>query len=889
MTNKTFGSGYFGEWIEDEHGLPAYRYTCDQINDAKAITPMNELWRAKTDHLHQVGNDRLVGVASNYGYIQVRQDEGSPKFLNEYDPKNGQYAGGLGYLTDGKDILSTFYPGSGESFDRIFGIGYFRKTVSGNGLSADQVIFAPFGDDPLLISQVTITNSRNDPVDLRWIEYWGCWMYQFSIKTYGKAIFKKNISLTRELRREFSKEFTRDFKLLDNNSGLLELKAHESQKEIPEREYPRAVMEDKNPPNIFLLSLDSPADAINSNGAKFFGNGGVESPEGIKVPLANDISNTDLDSAMLIERKIHLNAGESTTLYFSYGYLPKDFEIDTLINKYKKDLANLWIQSSKSWKKDRIELKIPNESWVDRELTWHNYYLRSAMTYDSYFREHILSQGHVYQYIIGFQGASRDPLQHVMPFIYSQPEIVKEILRYTLKTIDKNGEIPYGITGSGKIMPAPFKPSDLEMWLLWCCSEYILVTRDTEFLEEIIPSYPIYKRNSVKAPVKDVLLCCYKHFTEICGVGKHGLQRLSNGDWNDAAVIGHVPEEKHNEVRKLGESVLNAAMATYTLDIYAEMLDFLNDKEPAKLIHEYANTQRSAVKAQWMGKWFRRGWLTEEYGWFGEDQLWLEPQPWAIIGGSADLEQCKTLVKSINELVRTSKIGARLVSKGIEMMWREVGMRVNGGIWPSINGTLIWALSLVDEDMAWDEWKKNTLAVHAESFPDVWYGIWSGPDTYNSDISKYPGQTHFCKYWLTKDPKDEQMMKEDLAGAINWTDFPVMNLHPHAWPIYNTINLIGLKATKDGLEFAPSLPKDEYKFSSPLVGFEKSKEGYSGWYAPNSAGSWKIIVKLSNEEINRYNKIEINNKEETIVKDGNKIVFSGTSAPDEPLSWKIKK
>ena len=82
MTEKAFGSGYFGEWIEDEFGLPAYHYTCDQINDLKAITPMNEAWRSKTDHIHQVGNDRLVGIASNYGHIQVRQDEGSPKFLN---------------------------------------------------------------------------------------------------------------------------------------------------------------------------------------------------------------------------------------------------------------------------------------------------------------------------------------------------------------------------------------------------------------------------------------------------------------------------------------------------------------------------------------------------------------------------------------------------------------------------------------------------------------------------------------------------------------------------------------------------------------------------------------------------------------------------------------
>ncbi len=30
---KAYGSGYFGEWIQDEFGLPAFHYTCDQVKD----------------------------------------------------------------------------------------------------------------------------------------------------------------------------------------------------------------------------------------------------------------------------------------------------------------------------------------------------------------------------------------------------------------------------------------------------------------------------------------------------------------------------------------------------------------------------------------------------------------------------------------------------------------------------------------------------------------------------------------------------------------------------------------------------------------------------------------------------------------------------------------
>ena len=111
--SKPYGSGHFGEWITDQFGLPAYRYTCNQITDPKAVTPVHKQWRGPTDHTHQVGNDRIIAAVSNFGYVQVRQDEGSPKFLNDYFPEQSHFGGGIGFLTDGEQVLSTYYPGQG--------------------------------------------------------------------------------------------------------------------------------------------------------------------------------------------------------------------------------------------------------------------------------------------------------------------------------------------------------------------------------------------------------------------------------------------------------------------------------------------------------------------------------------------------------------------------------------------------------------------------------------------------------------------------------------------------------------------------------------------------------------------------------------------------------
>jgi hypothetical protein len=88
--------------------------------------------------------------------------------------KKGHYGAGIGFLTDVKEVLSTYYPGNAASFERILGEGYFRKTVKSQRYEIDQDIFAPFGDDPVLLSTATLTNHGSEAANLRWVGYWGC-------------------------------------------------------------------------------------------------------------------------------------------------------------------------------------------------------------------------------------------------------------------------------------------------------------------------------------------------------------------------------------------------------------------------------------------------------------------------------------------------------------------------------------------------------------------------------------------------------------------------------------------------------------------------------------------------------------------------------------------
>jgi hypothetical protein len=887
--SKAYGSGHFGEWIDDEFGLPAFRYQCDQTKDPRAVTQVQPGLLSATDHIHQVGNDRVVAVVSNYGYVSVRQDEGAPKFLNEHCPARGHYGGDIGWLTDGSEALCTY----GSNFERVFGVGYFRKKVASGNYEVDQAIIAPFGDDPVLLSQVTITNRSKSVAKLRWIEYWGCQVYQFSFRSFVEQFAGGSIV---DVRHKLGDRFTHKFEPLDSNAGLLEtkqflgrtpqeetlwqrmngnLKAHPNAFLTAQQDsVPEASFDDLNPPSTFLVSLDAAASAVTTNAAKFFGAGGVSNPTGLSHALDGDLTATGTESGLLLERTVELKPGEHRTLYFLYGYLPEGAELKPLITKYRATASSVWKESSNEWKTHGLRFDAPAQPWIKREVTWDHYYLRSSLTYDSFFGEHILNQGSIYQYVMGFQGAARDPLQHALPFLFSDPHIVKAVLRYTLKEVRPDGSLPYGITGNGEIMPTTLdNSSDLPLWLLWTTSEYVLASRDKAFLDEQITTWPLYGPAAGKESVRNLLARCFRHLTVDVGVGEHGIMRMLNDDWNDALVLIWGQRAMKECVEK-GESVLNSAMAAWVFDCYARLLTYAGDADSAAQAREHAEQNRKAAAGQWTGQWLRRCWLGPTLGWLGEKGLWIEPQPWAIVGGVTTPEQTREVVEAMDELLRRpSTIGAKQSSIGPEAAAAgmfEPGTSVNGGIWPSLNATLIWALATVDGRMAWDEWLKNTFARHAEVYPDIWYSTWSGPDVLSSAQSRNPGET-------TNNPENR------------WTDWPVFNLHSHACSLYSLAKLMGVEFRERGLRLAPVVPLDRYRFDSPLLGLAKTAKSYEGWYAPNVEGTWELDFVLPVEEARRFSHADLNGARAHVTPSADGVIaLKGTSAPGKPLRWSVR-
>jgi hypothetical protein len=168
---SSYGSGSFGRWEVDAFGLPVYLYMAGEQTDPHARQPeLDGATRAQ----HELGDDRIKGMAYNDGYTELWSQDLLAQWANLYEPQSRHYAGGYGYLNVDGRAISTLYldrPG-GSPFEREFGVGYYRRVLRTDRVTVAEDVYAPFGNDPVLLHDVTITNEGPRTRTVTWYEYW---------------------------------------------------------------------------------------------------------------------------------------------------------------------------------------------------------------------------------------------------------------------------------------------------------------------------------------------------------------------------------------------------------------------------------------------------------------------------------------------------------------------------------------------------------------------------------------------------------------------------------------------------------------------------------------------------------------------------------------------
>ena len=403
------------------------------------------------------------------------------------------------------------------------------------------------------------------------------------------------------------------------------------------------------------------------------------------------------------------------------------------------------------------------------DTPWHAALLTGGSCVDGVLGGHTLDQGSAYSFRHGFNGAARDPLQHALPLVYTEPDLALSVLRNTCAWGSPDGDLPYALDGRKQPWTTVFRPSDQNLWALWLAAEYAAATGDLAAFTQPVPYHPSHRAEPVS--LAENLRRQFRFFVDHVGVGEHGHVRILNADWNDLAISESGVDRELMIDR--GESVLNSAMAAWVLPVYAGLAERLGDPATASQARVHGADLRARVADEWNGRWFRRAYGPGASP-VGDDDLWLEVQPWAILCGATEPEQAQALLTTIDETCRSgSPLGARI-------RW-PIRAGAHGQVWFSINMTLIWAAARHDPDLAWDEWRRMTLHAHSTAYPDIWSGTLSGQDAYLAPDSDRPGQT-----WVWPDQ------------GVAMQAYPVANLHSHAQPLLGYLRLLGVEPTGDG-------------------------------------------------------------------------------------------
>jgi hypothetical protein len=719
----------YGAWILRD-GLPAFEYTLDQSTEPAAewdpflSPPTRRNWL-------MLGNRAIRIQAANDGTVALFDESEGLRWLVAAEPDGT----GVSIIDDddGARWGTAFGLRNKVAQRRTFGPTWFETEDFRRNLAVTRTIVCPEGEVPWVLVHVDLHLERDasGPRELRHVEQW-------------------------RLRPRFLNLF---------EPPALRTARAEAGVGYDVRVTERGLVADER--------FAAPGDP---------GAAGAAAPFLIGTPatlVLERLGSTDgeathrLDGGphpvLEITTALHLRPGERRELWFRFGRPDA-----TRVGTPSRFLA----RSRRALSARLPRAAAPMAPEAAQEIPWHTALLTGGLAVDRILEGHSLDQASTYSYLMGFNGAARDPLQHALPLVYVEPDAALSVLRNTCAWAQPNGDLPYALDGAKKPTNLIFRPSDANLWALWLAAEYAAATGDLAAFDESLAYHPVYATPDV--PLREHLRRQFRFLVDEVGRGERGHVRILNADWNDTAIADSGVDRAI--MVEQGSSVLNSAMASWVLAVFAGLASRLGETALASEATAQADELRALVAQAWNGRWFHRAYAPGVAP-VGDEDCWLEVQPWAILCGAADASQAAALLALIDQGHRAgSPVGARLrwpappdrVAAGT---WGDATL---GGSWYAIDMTLVWAASRIAPDLAWDAWRCMTLGAHTAAYPSIWEGTLSGPDSWNAPESTRPGRT-----W-------------SAAPAFAMQAFPVNNSHSHAQPLLAYLRLLGIEPTSRG-------------------------------------------------------------------------------------------
>ncbi|MGA7341474.1 MAG: hypothetical protein WBX18_12795 [Terracidiphilus sp.] len=726
-----------GEWIDGSQGLPCYAYRGPiRFSDHYQTKPMWGLdgKMIPDDPVFLLGNHRLTLFTHASGHIQILSAERAWARMNQGEAIWSGANNATCVVGDSKHELIGLDEPAAIKADKLFGVGFARysyeldqrlkversihvrpSTTVGEGASA-------------FLLRVRFEGIAGGPLDIEYVE---TVLANYRMLPFESIHDPKAPGYT-----------ARPF---EHMGADLICARFDAKPRRPLTFPPAGEMNpyEQYPPALFVHAAGDastqPYGAIDSSGLSSIG----------------------------IRTRLTLKAGESREISCVFGYirdaskqavdnLTKALHFDTGMNSESGSAFSM------EWRKIIPGFSAERDAQLRREMQWNAAVLEAMASWREYYNETIIPQGCMYDYAWGVFASNRDIAQQALPLCHTNPALARSTLRFILKRTAPDGEVKLMDQGFGWVASTAMQTSDQQLYFFMLLAEYLRVTQDAALLSERIAYYPAEKsgEDTVLAHVRQAFL----FLRDRISVGRHGLIRLWNSDWNDLFYAWET-KGSYNSTFETAESCMNTAMSIVILGDLAPLLRRAGDPEAAELAAAMLEYRSEVLKA-WMRDlgdrpFPRRAW-TDSTTSLGEDNLWLEPQGFALLIPEMGTERKRGLLKELQRRVLDSeKMGARQIEKPLVHPGTPQGSRENGGFWYALHGPLVLGTATIDHSLAESLLKRMTFANYAMSFPEYWTGRWSASDSLDSSL----------------------LPSEGLAANITFC------AHAHAWPLFCYIRL----------------------------------------------------------------------------------------------------
>ncbi len=518
---------------------------------------------------------------------------------------------------------------------------------------------------------------------------------------------------------------------------------------------------------------DRTPDAFETAREVFEGEGGLHNPSAIQQDVLSNGDALYETPIAALQYRLTLDASQSEDYRFLLGPAVDIDEIKTIKERYfpDADFANTAQGYSDyvAQGKGVIQIETPDKQldnfvnhWLPRQVFYHGDVNR-----------------------LSTDPQTRNYIQDNMGMAYIKPSVTRAAFLHALSQQEENGAIPDGIllTRQAELKYINQIPhTDHCIWFPVCLQAYLDETNDYAILQEQVKDWDGDKSESVIVRISNAMRWLLNERDE------RGLCYIAQGDWCDPMnMVGY---------KGKGVSGWLSVAAAYGLNLWGDICSHIGEQALSKEFKQGATDINTCVnKHMWDGDWYGRG-ITDDNVMFGtakdkEGRIFLNPQSWAILAGTADLEQRKRMLKAIEEQLETP-YGVMMLAPAFTHMRDDVGRVTqkhpgsaeNGSIYN--HAAIFYAFSLYginDGDRAFRVIRQMIAGPDTEDYLQRGQMPVYIPNYYRGAYYQHPRTAG----------RSSQLFN---TGTVSW--------------VYRCLveGLFGLKGSSEGLKVEPQLPAD---------------------------------------------------------------------------------